>query len=112
MVAQESFFGIVKGGKIPETQSDINPLKLTRNQFTDGTQPMSATQAGSRAAALKHNVENALRLFVDKGQNLKRYGPATETDYEAKVRAYASSIGATINNTRTTPFVFTTIERR
>ncbi|MBK8147636.1 MAG: hypothetical protein IPK58_05340 [Acidobacteria bacterium] len=47
IVARESYFGIVKGGKIAAMQSDINPMKLTQNQFSDGTQPKNANEAAA-----------------------------------------------------------------
>ncbi|MBK7705516.1 MAG: hypothetical protein IPJ30_06980 [Acidobacteria bacterium] len=112
IVARESYFGIVKGGKIAAMQSDINPMKLTQNQFSDGTQPKNANEAGSVYAARKHNIQNAIRLFIEKGQDLSRYGPAKETTYRDKVGGFATEIRGNLRTTTTYPFVLRTISTR
>ncbi|MFN0140838.1 MAG: hypothetical protein ACKVQW_12230 [Pyrinomonadaceae bacterium] len=116
MAQKESFFGTVSGGQIPEMQSHINPLKLTRNQFADGTQPSSTD--------MRHNVRNAIRLFKDDkmaggrtlAEGLFRYGPgnAQDPNYVSRVMGYSNQIRASSSTASSNPYTFhmVTIDRR
>jgi hypothetical protein len=108
IAAKETFFGTVpRANALNFQRSDINPMQLTSNQFTDGTQPTTN---------LDDNVRNSIRLLKEQkmpGRTLegafRAYGPPPSQDpnYVSDSVKYNTEIKQGIQKTQkvSQPFV-------